>query len=54
MAKKWHEYFVSVEGQAGETAPPPDAAQSIAQIAAAVAPAPPVQFSKPVAQLTTF
>jgi len=54
MAKKWYEYFVSVEGQAGEMAPPPDAAQSIAQIAAAVTPAPPVQFSKPVAQLTTF
>lgn len=61
MSKKWYEYFVSVEGvsvEGSDAAPQetagPDAAQSIAQIAARIAPPPPVQFSKPIAQLTSF
>ena len=56
MSKKWYEYFVSVEGQGGASpqATPVDVAQSIAQIAATVAPAPPLQFSRPVAQITSF
>jgi hypothetical protein len=56
MSKKWYEYFVSVEGSAESPGQPVDsnAAQSIAEIAAAVAPPPPVQFSKPLSQLTTF
>ena len=56
MTKKWYEYFVSVENPGGEpgTVPATDAAQSIAQIAATVAPPPVVQFSKPISQLTTF
>ncbi len=55
MTKKWYEYFVSVENPGGVPGQPPvtDAAQSIAQIAATVAP-PVVQFSKPISQLTTF
>ncbi len=58
MPKKWYEYFVSVEG-APEGATPnqpsaADAVQSIAQIAATVAPPPVIQFSKPLAQITTF
>ena len=53
MSKKWYEYFVSVENT-GPTAAEPDAAQSIAQIAATVAPPPVVQFTKPLAQITTF
>jgi hypothetical protein len=60
MSKKWYEYFVSVEGTPAPPGEPPpaDAAQSIAQIAATVAgtvaPPPPPQFAKPIAQLTTF
>lgn len=57
MPKKWYEYFVSVEGSGAPPADAPtevDAAQSIAQIAATIAPPPPVQFSKPISQLTTF
>ena len=56
MTKKWYEYFVSVENPGGEPGQTPsaDAAQSIAQIAATVAPPPAVQFSKPISQLTTF
>jgi hypothetical protein len=40
MSKKWYNYFVSVEGEGQpESAPPADAAQAIADIAAAVQPA---------------
>jgi hypothetical protein len=53
MSKKWYEYFVSVENS-GPAPAEADAAQSIAQIAAAVAPPPAVQFTKPLAQITTF
>ena len=55
MSKKWYEYFVTVEGEAGapgmpaspqtpgsgKAPPPSDAAQTIAQLAASIAPPPP-------------
>lgn len=44
MGKKWYEYFVSVEKSAAD--PGPDAARTVAEIAASVAPAP--SFAKPV------
>lgn len=54
MAKKWYNLFISVEGQrepSGEE-PSPDAARTVAEIAAGVPP-PPVQM-KPVADPTSF
>jgi hypothetical protein len=49
MSKKWYEYFVSVGGQSAREdvpppdadAPPPNAAQAVADIAATLAPQPP-------------
>lgn len=44
MGKKWYEFFVSVDKP--EADPGPDAARTVAEIAASVAPAP--SFAKPV------
>jgi len=58
MAKKWYNYFVSVDeaGDAAQTegtdAVPQNAAQSVAEIAASVAPEP--TFTKPVSDPTSF
>lgn len=56
MSKKWYNYFVSVgpEGEALETQPgsTDSAAQTIAEIAASVQPAP--KFEQPVADPTSF
>lgn len=54
MAKKWYNLFISVEGQPEPSSeePSPDAARTVAEIAASVPP-PPVQM-KPVADPTSF
>ena len=59
MPKKWYNYIVSVEGEAGQQpessgvpATPKSAAQSVAEIAAAMAPEP--KFTTPVSDPTSF
>lgn len=61
MSKKWYEYLVtfgpsqgdaSAPADAADEAPPADAAQSVAEIAATVAPAP--EFKQPVANALSF
>jgi hypothetical protein len=60
MSKKWYNYIVSIDGAASEEAPAkPDgpaaaksAAQSVAEIAATLAPEP--QFTTPVSDPTSF
>lgn len=58
MTKKWYNYFVSVDDPGGgsQAAPAPaagkSAAQSVAEIAASVAPEP--RFTKPVSDPTSF
>lgn len=65
MSKKWYNYFVSVD-PGGQEGPPdgepdpggqagaPNAAQTIAEIAAAVKPAPATAFTKPVQNPASF
>jgi hypothetical protein len=59
MPKKWYNYIVSVEDEAGQqaqssgaAAPSKSAAQSVADIASAIAPEP--QFTTPVSDPTAF
>jgi hypothetical protein len=59
MPKKWYNYIVSVEGEAGEEAQKPgapatskSAAQSVAEIASTIAAEP--QFTSPVSDPTSF
>jgi hypothetical protein len=59
MPKKWYNYVVSVEDEAGQqaqssgaAAPSKSAAQSVADIASAIAPEP--QFTTPVSDPTSF
>lgn len=62
MSKKWYEYLVTFSPPAGDATvppdasaqspPPADAAQSVAEIAATVAPAP--EFKQPVANALSF
>jgi hypothetical protein len=59
MPKKWYNYIVSVEDEAGQqaqssgaAAPSKSAAQSVADIASAIAPEP--QFTTPVSDPTSF
>jgi hypothetical protein len=58
MSKKWYNYIVSIDGDAGENAPASDnpgektAAQSVAEIASTIAAEP--QFTAPVSDPTSF
>jgi len=60
MSKKWYNLFVSVDESTGRpadsegTAPPPTAAQAVADIARSVGPGPPPTFTSPVSNPTSF